>query len=93
MKCVCDFDSGYDSPSVCTEKIVVARRDHVCCECGETIKKGEKYERVKGLWDGDWDTYCTCIICSKIRDDYCSTWVYGELWEQMRYCFGDEVGP
>lgn len=45
-----------DSPEVFEEREIVARAEHACGECGETIARGERYERVKGLWDGSWST-------------------------------------
>ena len=84
--CVCDVD--YDPASILSAKVVKARKEHRCCECGETIKKGEKYELVKGLWDGSWSTYKTCEMCVRIRNDVCcGSWIYGELRETIWEAF------
>ena len=49
------------------------------------IQKGEKYEYVAGCWDGAWDTYKTCSVCLKIRDDICcGFYIYGTLRETIR---------
>lgn len=82
--CICSFD--YDPASVYHEKIRKARKEHICCECRETIKPGEKYEHVSGCWDGSWSTYKTCLVCLNIRKDLCcGSWLFGELrdaiWE------------
>lgn len=80
-----------------SEKMVKARKEHKCCECGETIKKGETHEVASALWDGDWGTYRTCAICRTIRNAYCCTWYYGglreTLWEylELDYITGETI--
>lgn len=86
MKCVCN-DMG-DVPEFATEKIVVARKTHKCCECNEMILPGQKYEKVNGKWDGQFSTFKTCITCHTIRQEHCSWWVYGSLREDLRECLG-----
>ena len=43
------------------------QKQHICCECGSVIDPGEKYQRIKGVWDGDFATFKTCEICKNIR--------------------------
>ena len=87
FNCVCiDVDC---QPEVFETSIIVARKEHRCCECGEVIKPGQRYERVKGLWDEYWSTFKTCIPCATIRSDFMSCgWIYGRLWEELAniYC-------
>lgn len=50
-----------------------ARLVHICCECGDTIEKGSRYEYIKGLWRNcdctrEWRTFHTCLDCSSVRD-------------------------
>ena len=61
------IDSFDDGPAVFDAKMVRARSDHTCTECAETIPPGHIYERVRGLWDGDWITYKTCGRCYDLR--------------------------
>ncbi len=65
----------------CTESRLIFRRDeeptarkeHKCCECGKTIKTGEKYSYFVGLWGDDYyygcgdqfNTFKTCLECEK----------------------------
>jgi len=86
MKCVCN-DTG-DIPEFVTEKLVTAKKIHKCCECKEYILPGQKYEVVKGKWDGQFDTFKTCLPCRTIRQEHCSWWVYGNLREDLRECLG-----
>jgi len=88
MYCDCSIDVDYPA-SVYTEKVIKARKEHVCGECRETIKKGEKYERVKGLWDGYWGTFNTCVPCMRIRNHYCPNgFEFGSLVEIIYDCLG-----
>lgn len=50
-----------------------ARKPHFCCECGSDIRKGEKYQYISGIWDGEPNSYKTCNSCSELRDDYYSS--------------------
>lgn len=57
-----------DEPAVSVEAWRTAKREHRCCECGDTIKPGERYQHVRGLWEGKWDTFKTCSECVDTRD-------------------------
>lgn len=96
--CACIVvDSDYE-PSCSTVTIRKARKQHVCDECGRTIKPGERYEHISGIWDGHADSNKTCLGCKAIRNlFFCDLWVYGEVWnavddhilEVVRYGPGD----
>lgn len=72
MTIACDYESG----SVYSATTVRAAKDHRCCECTGTIRKGERHERVNGCWEGSWSTYRTCPDCVALRCDLLRT--YGE---------------
>lgn len=73
MEIVCSCGHyDYDPPTIYEECLIKARKTHVCCECCSEIKPGTLYQRVKGLWDGSWETYATCLGCSRMRDDFCN---------------------
>lgn len=96
MECSCAISIDHDGgASVCTEKIVTARKIHTCDECLRKIKPGEKYENVKGCWDGEWATFHICLDCKSIRDVFFESWLYGQVWENFRAEFGytDSVVP
>ena len=88
MECSCEYVSDGDYAKVATSKIVTARKSHTCTECGEEIKAGNKYERVDGLWDDDWETFKTCWICLKIRNDYLCSWNFGSVREDIKSVLG-----
>lgn len=41
----------------------VARKEHICCECGRTIRAGEPYNRGTGLFDARWSSFAWCRHC------------------------------
>lgn len=88
INCDCSYDDG-ESPAVFREITIKARKQHRCCECGDTIQKGEMHELVDGCWEGRWDHYRTCSFCATLRKTYCPHgFVYGELAEQISECLG-----
>jgi hypothetical protein len=61
-----------------------ARKGYHCCECGEPIVPGQKYEHTSSLFDGSWSRHHTCLPCAAIRDRYCPYgFYYGELREHL----------
>ncbi len=65
MTCYCDYDS---SPSMHSEVWHKAKKEHKCCECGQAIKAGQQYQRISGVWDGDFSSYKTCERCADLRE-------------------------
>lgn len=62
----------------------IARKQHICVECGRTIQKGEKYEVVSGLWDGEFSTFKTCSDCLCVREEFfCDGYIYGTIWDDL----------
>jgi hypothetical protein len=91
MDCHCEIgaDCSDYAPELYREKKIIARKEHLCCECGELIKKGERYELAEGKWEGEWSSYRTCVSCSRIRDDLtCGEFIFGELRERIKEYFG-----
>ena len=43
----------------------IARKEHTCEWCGEKINKGEKYVRVKGIYDDNFQDTCMHLECDK----------------------------
>jgi len=87
MECSCQIDACidyYDQINCCVEKIRKARKTHNCCECGKEIKPGDQYEDVKGIWAGNPGQYRTCLDCASVRTALFCSWIYTELWEDIR---------
>lgn len=87
-QCSCTIDD-YEEAACSSTKLRKARKEHICCECGEKIQSGEQYEYVSGIWSGKPDEFKTCILCKRIREDlfYCG-WIYGGLQEMIYECLG-----
>jgi len=68
---MCNLD--YDRADLYEKINRKARKEHICCECGRIIKKGESYSYVFGVWGKNVSSYRTCSHCLIGQD-----W----LWEQ-----------
>lgn len=83
-ECVCDFDA----PTVYNKTDVkAARKEHQCDECRCTIRIGESYEHVWGIWEGDRGTFKTCCRCLALREWVqahvpCFCWMHGNIREE-----------
>ena len=64
MECYCDYDS---SPSMHREAWHKAKKEHKCCECRQAIAPGQEYQKVCGVWDGDFSAHKTCERCANLR--------------------------
>lgn len=84
--CICSYDA--ELPEFHLARMLRARKQHTCCECGETIEPGTYYEQVTGKWDGWIGTFKTCELCVRIREDWCCTWEYGDLRNALWECLG-----
>jgi len=88
ISCDCDYDGEY--PDFYTETKPVARKEHKCCECHGSIRKGDQYKKITGKWDGRIETYRTCPDCQVIRCDFgkaaenCNCVVLGEMPSTLR---------
>ena len=79
---MCMIDGDYEwGPGVSWRKKPTARKEHLCGECRLPIEPGETYERVEGVWEGDWQTFKTCATCVEVRNRfYCGSYIFGEVW-------------
>lgn len=59
-----------EHPELYEEKTCAARKTYKCCECGDSIRKGTKYRRCKGVIGREWSVYCLCLRCGDARDKY-----------------------
>jgi hypothetical protein len=62
---MCDC-SDFEAPAVSEDVVRRARKRHRCGECRGLIEPGQHYEETRGLWEGRWFTYKTCVSCSVI---------------------------
>lgn len=89
--CIC-----YDVDDVCTllsRTQPTAHKEHMCCECRQIIKPGQKYERDATVFEGDFAVYKTCIPCLNVRHSMLPCgFYYGSLWDDIHqeYCHGHD---
>ena len=89
MECAC-FDADVDDYStVLEDKMVKARRPHLCGECLRVIEHGEMYRREKTVHDGTCSTHKTCIDCSSIRDNLVCSFFWGGVLELVHEGISD----
>jgi hypothetical protein len=93
MGCTCSCDSDYDSSNFYRNAIHKSKKWRRCCECGDIILSGEKYEY--SVYGGPGiNTYHTCLSCARIRDSILDGGcIVGEMWENIRECIGEEALP
>ena len=65
----------------------VARKDHHCDFCWDTILKGEKYRFQTNVFDGDIYTWKNHLRCGEIASelnmyDYCDEGLSGEIFRE-----------
>jgi len=82
--CSCVYVDVEGTARLISEKVVRARTQHVCGECGETIKPGQRYERFRGVYDDKPMTHRTCETCLDLRSTlFCGGWTYGGVREDL----------
>ena len=81
MECYCD----YDGPTVYRQTARVARKTHVCSECGHAaIRPGQTYQDIFGVWDGEISTFKRCKYCDEFLSYVtahvpCFCWYHGNI--------------
>jgi hypothetical protein len=88
----CPLDNGdadADPAQFYNQRVLRAAKEHECSECSAKIAKGERYERVDAMWDGDWSMFKTCLLCVEIRNHFAcgNGWCFGEVWNQLEENF------
>lgn len=86
-----DVDDTYD---VYLERDVVARKDHRCRACRETIARGDRYYRISIVFDGEASTVKRCVKCQAIhlhlRELGGYGTPYGDMWPDEELNCGEE---
>lgn len=86
-----------EMPSAFLQRNRKAIKKHRCCECCGDINKGDVYEYSSGVWDGQPDSFKTCLSCVTLRRDYKEKTgddaCFGELKECISNAFYKNYGP
>ena len=62
-ECYCD----YETPEVYRRAEHIARKTHVCTECRQTIRPGERYTLAWGVWGGGQGSFRECSRCAALE--------------------------
>ena len=82
---VCISADYGEAADVYNSQIRRAAKPHKCFECDKEIAVGEKHEYVSSLYEGEWSSWRTCLVCAEIRDAfYCDGSLSGQVWDDMR---------
>lgn len=74
-------DCNCERPDFFSEKIVRARKQRQCNECGLLILPGQIYRKTAGKWQGDFMFFATCQPCIVL-------WRSVEILEGTCLCYG-----
>jgi len=93
IECTCiNVYPDLESPGFQTITERTARKEHVCCECEGDIKPGDKYEEVRGKWDGEIRVFKTCMPCVIMCDDiFCGSRPLGDAHEYIWEAIGVDI--
>lgn len=82
---VCIGTNDYDVAEVYCVQMRKSRKTHRCCECGETIATGQRYEYASMIYEHEPFTFKTCSSCEEIRRHFtCGEgFVLTTLWEEI----------
>jgi hypothetical protein len=64
-----------------------AAKQHICCECRRTIRRGETHHYLSGVYDGHWSSYRWCHHCQaagRWMQTVCGGHLLGDLLAEMR---------
>lgn len=78
--CSCDNDT----PTLYKQQERTARKRHRCAECTGLIEPGTRYSHARGVWEGEFFAYHTCLDCvqaSLILECAAHTCVFEDLNE------------
>lgn len=68
--CGCVYVDTSTNNSCLRQKLITARKECDCCECGEKIPIGTQYEDYVGICEGEMFWCKTCLDCLSIRKSF-----------------------
>lgn len=81
---MCDCQDN--QPSFFDSRTVTARKSHQCDECLDIIEIGERHEYTKGVWDGEFSTFRTCLKCIEMTKEInLQCWCMGSLIDAVNW--------
>lgn len=85
MECACiDVDIDLDcTVEILSDKTVMAKKEHKCCECKRAIEPGEKYRNECLKFEGKLERWKTCLDCLSVRREIFCSFYFGCLWDDL----------
>lgn len=83
---MCMIDGCDEYAEVSSQKIVVARKQHTCCECGRKISPGERYRYAFQIYERSPYQYHTCEHCQVAQSwltRECGGYLIHGTWEDI----------
>lgn len=90
MECACEIDGYGEACEFTTTTYPIAKKEHKCDECKRTIKRKEKYQHIKGMFEGDFFTHKVCSDCQSVIKTFFCGWSQGSVWDDLYTYFYDE---
>lgn len=75
-----DASDDADPLEFCDSRVVKARKEHKCSECGGTIAAGETYRSVAYKFEGEFGSDKVCDPCREAAGEFEYHIVGGSLW-------------
>jgi hypothetical protein len=76
----------YEPPEFAWDRNVKAKKRHRCGECLRAIEPGETYQKCCGKWDGEFNTYKTCLGCIDLaKRSGVECWCFGRLMDDFHW--------
>jgi len=72
MECSCNAGCDYDNDELLgySERVLKAAKNHICCECGKAILKGQEFIFCSILMVEDIKNYKMCPTCHAITQAF-----------------------
>lgn len=92
---MCAIDGADDRYVIYQRSLRRARKVYGCAECGRVIQVGERYSSTRGMIDGHWDTWHTCIHChagERWLIEECGGFLHGGVLEDLEEHAHEGIG-
>lgn len=93
MECSCVYVDVDDYATMLSDTRPIARKEHKCGECNQTIMPGEKYINEVAVDSNGLGVHKTCLDCSDIRHQFiCDGFHWGMVLEDVSEHIFDSGG-
>lgn len=65
---MCEEYNGDEFCTIWDQTEPIARKEHACCGCRETIQIGRRYRKTVTMFEGSWEVFKNCMRCAAMID-------------------------